>query len=243
MGDTVSFSGSATDNQGAAIPPSNLTWKLVLKHGACPDCHDHFLQTYSGVSSGSFKAPDHDYPSELELTLTATDARGLSQQREHSAAAANHHADVPDEPDRAETDLQRRNATAPFSRTVIVGSTNSVSAPSPQNPAREAGLPVLDRRSHDRDPHDHRADERRDLHGHIYQEVTGPPRPACGKNVTLTRMSTPVLLRVRDDFPAPATRPIDERTGDGSDEPAPRVRGMATVAHGHHPLNVESAPA
>jgi hypothetical protein len=54
VGDTVSFSGSATDNQGAEISPSNLTWKLVLKHGACPDCHDHFLQTYSGVNSGSF---------------------------------------------------------------------------------------------------------------------------------------------------------------------------------------------
>jgi hypothetical protein len=78
VGDSVSFSGSATDNQGVAIPASNLTWSLVLKHGACPDCHDHFLQTYSGMANGSFLWPDHPYPSELELSLTATDARGLS---------------------------------------------------------------------------------------------------------------------------------------------------------------------
>ena len=49
VGDTVSFSGSATDNQGAAIPAANLTWRLVLKHGACPDCHEHFLQTYTAA--------------------------------------------------------------------------------------------------------------------------------------------------------------------------------------------------
>ena len=54
VGETVSFSGSATDNQDVAIPAANLTWKLVLKHGACPDCHEHFLQTYSGTASGSF---------------------------------------------------------------------------------------------------------------------------------------------------------------------------------------------
>ena len=69
--------GSAIDNQGVAIPASNLTWRLVLKHGLCPDCHDHFLQTYNGVASGSFTARDHDYPSELELSLTATAACGL----------------------------------------------------------------------------------------------------------------------------------------------------------------------
>jgi PKD repeat protein len=62
VGDTVSFSGSATDNQGVAIPASRLSWRLTLKHGLCPDCHHHPLQTYNGVSSGSFTTPDHDYP-------------------------------------------------------------------------------------------------------------------------------------------------------------------------------------
>jgi glucose/arabinose dehydrogenase len=132
VGDTVSFSGSATDNQGAAISSSNLTWKLVLKHGACPDCHDHFLQTYSGVSSGSFNAPDHDYPSELELTLTATDAGGLSNSTSIRLLPKTTTLTFQTSPTGLKLTFNGVNATAPFSRTVIVGSSNSVSAPSPQ---------------------------------------------------------------------------------------------------------------
>ena len=45
----------------------------------CPsNCHTHAVQTFSGVASGSFAAPDHEYPSWLELRLTATDSLGLS---------------------------------------------------------------------------------------------------------------------------------------------------------------------
>jgi glucose/arabinose dehydrogenase len=132
VGDTISFSGSATDNQGAQIPPSNLTWKLVLKHGACPDCHDHFLQTYSGVNSGSFNAPDHDFPSELELTLTATDAAGLRNSTSIRLLPRTTTLAFETSPTGLKLTFNGLNATAPFSRTVIVASRNSVSAPSPQ---------------------------------------------------------------------------------------------------------------
>ena len=132
VGDTISFSGSATDNQGAQISSSNMTWKLVLKHGACPDCHDHFLQTYSGVNSGSFNAPDHDYPSELELTLTATDAAGLSNSTSIRLLPRTTTLTFQTSPTGLRLTFNGVNATAPYSRTVIVGSSNSVSAPSPQ---------------------------------------------------------------------------------------------------------------
>ncbi len=132
VGDTISFSGSATDNQGAQISSSNMTWKLVLKHGACPDCHDHFLQTYSGVNSGSFNAPDHDYPSELELTLTATDAAGLSSSTSIRLLPRTTTLTFLTSPTGLKLTFNGVTAIAPFSRTVIVGSSNSVSAPSPQ---------------------------------------------------------------------------------------------------------------
>jgi hypothetical protein len=132
VGDTVSFSGSATDNQGAAVPASNLTWKLVLKHGACPDCHDHFLQNYPGVSSGSFTTPDHDYPSELELSLTATDANGLSNTATVRLLPKTTTLNFATDPTGLLLTFNGANATAPFSRTVIVGSKNSFSAPTPQ---------------------------------------------------------------------------------------------------------------
>ena len=39
-------------------------------------CHTHHVVDYAG-NSGTFTAPDHEYPSHLELTATATDADGL----------------------------------------------------------------------------------------------------------------------------------------------------------------------
>jgi hypothetical protein len=37
------------------------------------------IQTWSGVQSGSLSAPDHEYPSYLELRLTATDSGGATR--------------------------------------------------------------------------------------------------------------------------------------------------------------------
>ena len=74
VGDTLTFSGSATDAQDGSLPASALSWELILHHGG----HTHPIQTFSGKASGSFVAPDHEYPSYLELKLTATDAGGLT---------------------------------------------------------------------------------------------------------------------------------------------------------------------
>jgi glucose/arabinose dehydrogenase len=77
VGDNITFAGHAADAQDGTEPTANLSWQLVMHH--CPsDCHLHFLQTWTGAASGSVAAPDHDYPSYLELILTATDAQSLS---------------------------------------------------------------------------------------------------------------------------------------------------------------------
>ncbi len=74
---SISFSGSATDPEQGTLPAGALSWELVMQH--CPsNCHQHTIQTFSGVAGGSFTAPDHEYPSYLELRLTATDAGGLT---------------------------------------------------------------------------------------------------------------------------------------------------------------------
>jgi PKD repeat protein len=141
VGETVGFSGSATDNQGAPIPASNLTWSLVLKHGANPP-HVHFVQGFPGVACppeipgeacGSFQAPDHDYPSELELSLTATDSSGLAGTASVQLQPRTTMLTFATNPTGLTLTFNGANATAPFDRTVIVNSTNSVSAPSPQN--------------------------------------------------------------------------------------------------------------
>jgi glucose/arabinose dehydrogenase len=78
VGDGISFSGSASDPQDGAVPASAITWTLTLQHCTTPStCHSHVVQTFTGVASGSFSAPDHEYPSYLVLSATATDSGGL----------------------------------------------------------------------------------------------------------------------------------------------------------------------
>jgi glucose/arabinose dehydrogenase len=73
----IAFAGSAVDPDTGPLPASQLSWQLILHHCATVNnCHEHPLQTFPGVASGSFFAPDHDYPAFLELKLTATDLAG-----------------------------------------------------------------------------------------------------------------------------------------------------------------------
>jgi glucose/arabinose dehydrogenase len=133
VGDTVSFSGSATDNGGNPIPAGDLSWSLVLRHGECPLCHTHPLSTFPGVSSGSFNAPDHEYPSSLELSLTATDSGGLRGTERVVLQPQTTTLRLESQPSGLTLGLNSETQETPFSRTVIVGSTNTISAPSPQD--------------------------------------------------------------------------------------------------------------
>jgi glucose/arabinose dehydrogenase len=132
VGESVAFSGSATDNTGTAIPASGLSWRLVLKHGLCPDCHDHVLQSWPGVASGSFAPPDHPYPSELELSLTATDASGLQETAAVRLLPRTTTLGFATSPTGLRLEVNGSPGVAPFTRTVIVGSRNTFSAPTPQ---------------------------------------------------------------------------------------------------------------
>ncbi len=77
-GDTIVFSGGATDFEDGALPAAALSWQVVLVH----DEHVHpFLGPLTGVTGGNFQvpstghAPDHTH---FEIRLTATDADGLA---------------------------------------------------------------------------------------------------------------------------------------------------------------------
>jgi uncharacterized repeat protein (TIGR01451 family) len=131
VGDVISFSGGATDAQQGTLPASALTWTLVLQH--CPsNCHEHTIQQWVGVASGSFTAPDHDYPSYLEVRLLATDSGGLTDTKSVSLYPQTVVLTFESSPTGLQLAVDATQAAAPFSRTVIVGSLNSVAAPSPQ---------------------------------------------------------------------------------------------------------------
>jgi glucose/arabinose dehydrogenase/PKD repeat protein len=131
VGDTINFSGHATDPQQGPLGPAALTWSLVLQH--CPStCHEHPLQTFSGTESGSFVAPDHEYPSHLELRLTATDAGGLSHTTTLELNPQTVDLTFGSSPAGLTLAVGSTSQPTPFTRKAILGSTLSFSAPSPQ---------------------------------------------------------------------------------------------------------------
>jgi len=136
VGDTIGFSGHATDVQDGTLPASALSWSLIMHHCFTQtDCHTHEIQTYDGVSSGSITTPDHAYPCWLELRLTASDSGGLSSTTSLRLDPRTVVLTFKTNPGGlALSDLVVNEAprSTPFSVTVVVGSANSVSAPSPQ---------------------------------------------------------------------------------------------------------------
>ena len=131
VGNVINFSGSGTDPQDGTLPASALSWSLILNH--CPsNCHSHPLQDFVGVSSGSFTAPDHEYPSNLELVLTVTDSGGLTSTARVTLQPQTVNLTFATSPSGLQLVLNGGSAATPFTRTVIAGSTNTISAPSPQ---------------------------------------------------------------------------------------------------------------
>jgi glucose/arabinose dehydrogenase len=127
VGDRIPFSGSATDAQDGTLPPSALSWSLLLHH--CPsNCHIHHIQDFDGVAGGTFTAPDHDYPSYLELRLTATDSGGLTSTQSVRLDPKTVDVTVASSPPGLYLAFGDYAAPAPFTRTVILKSRNTLSA-------------------------------------------------------------------------------------------------------------------
>ncbi|MFI7639188.1 LamG-like jellyroll fold domain-containing protein [Nonomuraea sp. NPDC049400] len=130
VGQTINFSGTGTDAQDGTVPGTRMKWTLVLQH--CPStCHEHEIITFTGAS-GSFQAPDHDYPSHLELRLTVTDTQGLTDTKSVVLQPRTVNLTFQSSPPGLQVGFNSEQTTTPFTRTVIVGSGNSISAPSPQ---------------------------------------------------------------------------------------------------------------
>ncbi len=132
VGETVAFAGHATDPEDGTLPASAFSWEVILHH--CPsDCHDHPYQSFEDVASGSFAAPDHEYPAHLEVRLTVTDSGGLSDTTSVLIYPETTTITMGSSPTGLSLDLNGESVATPFTRTVIVGSANALNAPSPQS--------------------------------------------------------------------------------------------------------------
>ncbi|MDR2988193.1 MAG: PQQ-dependent sugar dehydrogenase [Nocardiopsaceae bacterium] len=135
VGQKINFSGQATDAQDGKLPASALRWAVIMHHCITQtNCHTHQIQSFSGVASGSFAAPDHEYPCWLEIRLTAIDSGGLrsvsSLRLDPKTVVLTFKTNHP----RVKLKLAVNSVAraAPFSATVVVGSNVSVIAPTPQ---------------------------------------------------------------------------------------------------------------
>ncbi len=130
VGDPIAFSGHATDPEDGTLGASSLSWTLLIHHCTSPTtCHVHNVQSWNGVASGTLSAPDHDYPSHLELILSATDSAGATATTSVLLDPKTVDLTFRTSPSGLSLAVGSSSDTTPFTRTVIVNSANSVSAP------------------------------------------------------------------------------------------------------------------
>jgi glucose/arabinose dehydrogenase len=128
VGDTLTFSGHATDAQDGALPPAALTWTIVLHHCYRPgDCHEHLMQDVSGAS-GTLTLEDHEDLPYLELRLTAIDGGGLSSTVSRSLFPRSTTLGLRSNPGGLTLVLDTGDYATPSDHTVIVGSTHTLIA-------------------------------------------------------------------------------------------------------------------
>ena len=133
VGDQLAFTGSAYDPQDGLLGASAFDWQLVLHH--CPaggPCHPHPIRSFENVTAGSLVAPEHEYPSYLELEVSVTDSGGLSDSEKVRLDPTTVELTIASEPTGLELTHNDESRRTPFTRTVIRGATSSISAPSPQ---------------------------------------------------------------------------------------------------------------
>jgi len=134
VGDAIHFEGSATDPQEQRLGEDQLSWSFVLHH--CPSaCHTHEVESYVGTDWGDFDAPDHEYPSYLELRLTATDSGGLSDTQSVRLDPVTVDLAMRSNPSGLQLTVNGQTRATPFQVTVIRNSSNTLSAPTPQTVA------------------------------------------------------------------------------------------------------------
>ncbi len=131
VGDTIVLSGHASDPTDGTLPATALSWLVDLHH--CPsNCHVHTVQTLDGVAGGSVAAPDHEYPSHLEVKLTAVNSRGVTNSTSILLFPKAVTLTFQSSPSGVPLIVGTGGGTTPFAQTVIVGSTLSVGAPALQ---------------------------------------------------------------------------------------------------------------
>jgi glucose/arabinose dehydrogenase len=134
VGDDIKMDANAIDAKGNPIvTPLPYYWVTRMAH--CPDptnptaCHVHPLQTFAGIRRPEFVAPQHDYPSYIEVVLRVSDARELSGTTTMKINPRTVTISAASEPPGIPLLVGNTEEPAPFSVPQIDGSEILISAP------------------------------------------------------------------------------------------------------------------
>lgn len=134
VGSLIKLEADAVDAKGVPITtPLPYYWITRLAH--CPNpanptaCHVHPLQTFSGIRRPEFVAPQHDYPSHIEVVLRVSDERGLSGATSMDIYPTTADLALTSDPPGIELTAGSTGGTTPFTAAAIEGLEIQLSAP------------------------------------------------------------------------------------------------------------------
>jgi glucose/arabinose dehydrogenase len=136
VGQKITLIGSAKEYvegnvEGKSLAGLSLYWSTRIAH--CPtgpeNCHKHPLQVFAGLKEGGFLAPEHDYPSYIEITLRATDKRGLAASKTIQINPRTVQLAISSNPPGIPLTAGLQSEPASFSLTTIEGSHVTIAAP------------------------------------------------------------------------------------------------------------------
>ena len=129
-GDTIAFSGAATDLEDGTLPPSAFSWTVIFHH----DTHTHpFLGPVAGTTSGSFTVPTSGETSAnvfYRIHLTVTDSSGAQDSTFVDVQPNVVTLTLLSAPSGVNLTLDGQPVAAPFSFASVVGTVRTIGAPS-----------------------------------------------------------------------------------------------------------------
>jgi glucose/arabinose dehydrogenase len=131
-GDSIAFSGSATDPEDGPLATGRLTWEVLFHH----DTHTHpFLEPVSGISGGTLHLPDTGEASSNQwyrIHLRATDSDGNTTEVTRDILPQKADVTVDTVPTGLSVELDGAPMTAPVNFTGVVGFRRELNAPATQ---------------------------------------------------------------------------------------------------------------
>jgi len=132
-GQSFTFSGTATDPEDGALPPSAFTWRVDFHH----DLHVHpFMQPTTGITSGTFTIPDRGETSQnvfYRVVLIVRDSAGLTRTSTVDVRPRKSVVRIEGNIANAQLTLDGAPITAPHSFTGVEGIIRSIGVVTPQN--------------------------------------------------------------------------------------------------------------